>query len=108
MGLIRDGIPAAARRRRGLTAAGVVALAGPWVMWRKTRPGMLPQEKAFSIRHKGIAGAGRPANASRLPARSRAAVPQDRSRKRNTHQRPPWAGQALAGGFGPRPVLIPA
>jgi len=23
-------------------------------------------------------------------------------------KRPPWAGRALAGGFGPRPVLIPA
>jgi len=42
-----------------------------------------------------------------FPPPLRAAFAKTRDARTTEGQRPPWAGRALAGGFGPRPVLIP-
>ena len=102
MGLIREDVLAAAYRGRELIAAGLVALDGLWLMWLGGYPGLPTQGKAVPSRPEGIAGTGGSGNASRFPARTETTHQQDRSPKRNEGQRPPMAGRALAGGFGPR------
>jgi len=76
----------------------------------------LPAGKLFPVRGKGLSLRAGPGNATRVspaPARRRR---KDRLQPYNGRpasgpagaKRPPWAGRALAGGFGPRLVLMPA
>jgi hypothetical protein len=102
MGLIRDDVLAAARRGREMIAAGIVALARLWLIWRNKHPGSLPERKAVPIRQKGCAGTGGQGNASRFPARSGTTAPQDHPRKRNAGQRPARRGRSARRGRGGR------
>jgi hypothetical protein len=102
MGLIRDEVLVAAHRGRELTAAGLVALAGVWLMWLNTHPGCRTTTEALPIRKQGIAAAGGSGNASRFPARTETTHQQDRSPKRNEGQRPTRRGRSARRWRGGR------
>ena len=102
MGLIREDVIAAAHRGRELIAAGLVALAGLWLMWLGGYPGFPMQGKAVPSRPEGIARTGGSGNASRFPARTETTHQQDRSPKRNEGQRPARRGRSARRWRGGR------
>jgi len=95
------------------------ALAGGFGPRRdKDRPCAVAKAMAFANQAAKVQSPVRagPGNATRVsPARARRCLVDRQVREGQRPapdpaggKRPPWAGRALAGGFGPRPVLIPA
>jgi hypothetical protein len=74
-----------------------------------THPRRLPDGRIILIRRKGACHSGRTGGTQRASLSGQRPPPhEDRSGKRNAGQCPPVTGRALAGGDGPRLVLMPA